>query len=67
MADRAAVRIALLLVWGCLAYEFAGTAAPATPPQMVTVPGKDVNGTIYKKLGLPDRHYCWDMCLKDEH
>ena len=32
---------------------------------MTLVPGKDVSGTIYKKLGLPDRPYCWETCLKE--
>jgi hypothetical protein len=32
---------------------------------MTTVPGKDVSGAVYKKLGLPDPHYCWETCLKD--
>ena len=69
MSDRAALTAVLLVA--CLAHASSGlspVAVAATPsPQMITVPGKDVNGTIYKKLGLPDRHYCWDMCLKDEH
>jgi len=33
---------------------------------MSTVVGKDVSGSIYKKLGLPNRQLCWDSCLKDE-
>ena len=32
---------------------------------MTVIPGKDVSGTVYKKLGLPDRHFCWDTCLKE--
>ncbi len=32
---------------------------------MVVLEGKDVSGTIHKKLGLPSRSYCWDLCLKD--
>jgi hypothetical protein len=30
------------------------------------VVGKDVSGTVYKKLGLPSRQYCWDTCLKED-
>jgi hypothetical protein len=33
---------------------------------MTVVVGKDVSGTIYKKLGLPERQYCWDTCLKED-
>ena len=62
MSDRAWIAVAVLLVCGARAW-----AGPATTPapQMTTVPGKDVSGTVYKKLGLPDRHYCWETCLKD--
>jgi hypothetical protein len=35
-------------------------------PRMTVVVGKDVSGTIYKKLGLPERQYCWDTCLKED-
>ena len=58
---------AVLLLWG--------TWAAATPPaaaqqagtaRMTVVVGKDVSGTIYKKLGLPERQYCWDTCLKED-
>jgi hypothetical protein len=79
LSDRASW-IAVLLVCGGLASLAAQVPAPhvsvaadtrapapSPSPRMITVPGKDVNGTIYKKLGLPDRHYCWDMCLKEEH
>lgn len=33
---------------------------------MTVVVGKDVSGTTYKKLGFPNRQYCWDTCLKEE-
>jgi hypothetical protein len=33
---------------------------------MAVIVGKDVSGAIYKKLGLPDRQFCWDDCLKEE-
>ncbi len=54
---------ALLLAACCL--------ADAQPPQeasarMVAVAGKDVSGTIYKKLGLPSLKYCWETCAKEE-
>jgi hypothetical protein len=40
----------------------------AQPPaaRMTVIVGKDVSGNIYKKLGLPNRQYCWDSCLKDD-
>jgi hypothetical protein len=58
---------AVLLLWG----TWAGAAPPATAqqagaPRMTVIAGKDVSGTIFKKLGLPERHYCWEACLKEE-
>jgi hypothetical protein len=50
-------------------------AAHAAPPaaagqrqvaKMTVVENKDVSGTVYKKLGLPERKYCWDACLQEE-
>jgi hypothetical protein len=32
---------------------------------MIVVRGKDVSGSVYKKLGLPKQQYCWDACLTD--
>jgi hypothetical protein len=44
----------------------ASAAAPSPQPaRMSVVTGKDVGGTIYKKVGLPNRKYCWDMCLNE--
>jgi len=40
--------------------------APATAARMTVVVGKDVSGTVFKKLGLPARQYCWDACLKED-
>jgi hypothetical protein len=58
---------AVLLLWGaCAAAAPAATAQQAGTPRMTVIVGKDVSGTIYKKLGLPERHYCWDTCLKEE-
>ena len=39
---------------------------PTAPARMTVVAGKDVSGTVYKKLGLPSRKYCWDTCLKED-
>jgi hypothetical protein len=51
----------------CIAAACANADSPAAKPaRMTVVVGKDVSGTIYKKLGLPDRQYCWDACLKEE-
>jgi hypothetical protein len=33
--------------------------------KMVLIPGKDVSGRIYKKLGLPSLQYCWDACVRE--
>jgi hypothetical protein len=46
---------ALLLI----APAFAGDA------QMVVVPGKDLRGEVFKRLGLPNQTYCWEQCLED--
>jgi hypothetical protein len=33
---------------------------------MSVIPGKDVTGTVYKKLALPNVRYCWEMCVKEQ-
>src|ERR1041384_2317551 len=33
--------------------------------QMVVVPSKDVQGTVFKRLGLPNQTYCWEECLEE--
>ena len=33
---------------------------------MSVIVGKDVSGTVYKKLGLPSLKYCWDTCVKEQ-
>jgi hypothetical protein len=35
-------------------------------PHMTVVEKQDISGTVYKKLGLPERRYCWDACLKED-
>jgi hypothetical protein len=64
VSDRQSL-LAVLLLWACLPVTNAAVA-PAPAPQMTVVVGKDVSGTIYKKLGLPSRQYCWDTCLKED-
>jgi hypothetical protein len=44
----------------------AGAVAQPPAARMTVIVGKDVSGNIYKKLGLPNRRYCWDSCLKDD-
>jgi hypothetical protein len=63
VSDRSPV--AVLLLWAFVAVT-ATAAEPTRPPRMSVVPGKVVSGTIYKKLGLPGRQYCWDTCLKED-
>ena len=66
MSGRKAVG-AVLLLWGtCAATTPLATAQQTGTPRMTVVVGKDVSGTIYKKLGLPERQYCWDTCLKED-
>jgi hypothetical protein len=57
---------AVLLLWAACAATIPATAQPTGTPRMTVVVGKDVSGTIYKKLGLPERRYCWDTCLKED-
>jgi PAN domain-containing protein len=38
---------------------FAGDA------RMVVVPGKDLSGTVFKRLGLPNQTYCWEQCVEE--
>jgi hypothetical protein len=33
--------------------------------RMVVVPGKDVKGEVFKRLGLPNQAYCWEQCLEE--
>lgn len=65
MSDRFPVLIVLLL---SVAPATVTQAAPpeAHPPRMTVIVGKDVSGSIYKKLGLPTRQFCWNSCLKDD-
>jgi PAN domain-containing protein len=39
--------------------------AMAADAQMVVVPGKDVRGEVFKRLGLPNQTYCWEQCLEE--
>ena len=65
MSDRNITR-AVLVLWGTGALATASAIAQQDgAPRMTVVVGKDVSGTVYKKLGLPERHYCWDTCLKE--
>jgi hypothetical protein len=57
--------LVMLLLWAAVPLASADTV-PATPARMTVVVGKDVSGTVYKKLGLPSRQYCWDTCLKED-
>ena len=62
MIDRLPVCSVLLLT---LLTPGAVVRAQPPPARMTVIVGKDVSGSIYKKLGLPNRQYCWDSCLKD--
>jgi hypothetical protein len=58
---------AVVLLWGAWAAATpAATGQPGGTPRMTVITGKDVSGTVFKKLGLPERHYCWEACLKEE-
>jgi hypothetical protein len=51
--------ISRLFTFLLVAPAFAGDA------QMVVVPGKDVKGEVFKRLGLPSQMYCWEQCLAE--
>jgi hypothetical protein len=51
--------ISRLCLFLLIATAFAGDA------QMVVIPGKDVKGEVFKRLGLPNQMYCWEQCLED--
>jgi len=55
------MNISRFCVFLLIAPAVAGDAA-----KMVIVPGKDVKGRIFKRLGLPNQTYCWEQCLADE-
>ena len=61
--------LAGMLLLGALAgadLTAAGAPTDAGVSKMTVLAGQDVSGTPLKKLGLPNRQYCWDACLKDE-
>lgn len=39
--------------------------ALAGDARMVDVPGKDLRGEVFKRLGLPNQEYCWEQCLEE--
>jgi hypothetical protein len=39
--------------------------ALAGDARMVVVPGKDMTGEVFKRLGLPNQAYCWEQCLEE--
>ena len=41
-------------------------ALAADAPRMEIIQDKDVSGEVFKRLGLPNRDYCWEQCLKEE-
>lgn len=48
-----------------LAVALAVDEAVAADSEMVVVPGKDVKGEVFKRLGLPNQTYCWEQCVDD--
>ncbi len=51
----------LLALPGLMHASHAGEA-----PHMAVVEKQDITGKVYKKLGLPERRYCWDACLQED-
>ena len=42
------------------------TSSHAADTRMAVVKGKDVTGSIFKKIGLPSQDYCWKECMQEE-
>jgi hypothetical protein len=42
-----------------------GLVAGDSGARMVVVENKDVSGTVFKRLGLPNRDYCWEQCMNE--
>ncbi|SRR5581483_3964496 len=55
------------LAYAALALSAACLAAPAPVGDagMTILHKQDVTGQVLKKLGLPDRSYCWKECLQN--
>ena len=66
--NRMGLWLAVLIVAAPFAATCTAGDTPRTTdtPRMTVVAGKDVSGSILKKLGLPSRQYCWDACLKED-
>src|ERR1700722_19842489 len=60
------VLLLTLLPPGAVAQPPAAGMTARMTARMTGIVGKDVSGNIYKKLGLPNRQYCWESCLKDD-
>jgi hypothetical protein len=48
----------------CLGAGVSG--AHASDARMSVVKGKDVSGSVFKKIGLPSQDYCWTQCVQEE-
>jgi hypothetical protein len=44
---------------------FVGAALAADAPRMVVIQDQDISGKVFKRLGLPEQHYCWEQCLQE--
>jgi hypothetical protein len=64
VSDRCSLLTLLLFCLLTIAPTWAAPPGVSTP-RMTIIVGKDVSGSIYKKLGLPSRQVCWDNCLQD--
>jgi hypothetical protein len=43
----------------------ATTVAAADTAHMVVLQNQDISGKVFKRLGLPEQHYCWEECLAE--
>ena len=59
-------QLSLLILSALCAPATHAAAPPGQVPTMTVLENKDLSGKVYKKLGLPERQYCWDACLQEE-
>jgi hypothetical protein len=45
---------------------FVGVAFAADTQHMAVIKDRDISGKVFKRLGLPEQHYCWEQCLQED-
>lgn len=57
---------ALIFLALCTTHSGAQAPADKASARMVVVQDQDVRGSVFKRLGLPNRDYCWSQCLQED-